>query len=145
MMECPMKIYQLFLIFILASTSCSNVQFIPSSLEDNGVSKKYPPVPLEQVIIYRSMKPIDATHCEELGSIVVRGDNPLVDQIYKDLRKAASNHGAHYVVDLKLNGKNEMRTRNYQVTDNKGKVTNVSETYWVVAYTVTGTLLRRTK
>ncbi len=119
----------------LLVSGCSHVKTIPLN---SGES--FPPTATEEVKIYTATIPPMKTR--ELGTTIVRGEEPKINKIYEKFRYEASERGAHYVVDLKLSVIQVTR-----VTTQCNYSTTGTFCYPVTTfhhpYTATGTLLRR--
>jgi hypothetical protein len=89
------------------------------------------------------MQPVDIEEYEEIGIMVMNGEDPKIDYIYNQIRKKAAKTGAKYVLDFALKCKKETRTTTRSKTDLNGNTTWVTETETVIAYTATGTLFSR--
>lgn len=138
-----MKIYITFIILSILFIGCTNIQTIPTAETKIDNKINISPISPEEVLIYRSSKPADIEDYKEIGIVVLRGENPEIDKIYKLIRKEASKQGAKYVLDFKLKGNLESRSRTTTSTSPEGVTTTSTQYYTVIAFTATGTLFTR--
>jgi hypothetical protein len=139
------KIAVLTLLFVSTFFSCANIQTIPTSQADVTVTMNLKPIDPEQVKIYKSSAPPDIDKYREIGVVVLRGDGPVISDIFDLIRKEAAEQGAEYVLDFTLKGNLETRTQVNTSTDVFGNLVTYISTYTVIAYTATGTLFARSK
>ena len=140
-----MSRYVLLCVLPLTLLACVNIQTIPTAettLSGGVVLESIAP---SEVIIYRSVKPGDMSKFREIGIVVLRGESPEFNIIFKLIRDEAAKQGAEYVVDFKLKCNLETRTVvTWDMLPTGGSVMRTM-TVTVFAYTATGTLLSRRK
>ncbi|MBN1797747.1 MAG: hypothetical protein JW822_04160 [Spirochaetales bacterium] len=137
--------YLLLCVLPLTLLACVNIQTIPTAEIKISEGVMSEPIAASDVIVYRSVKPGDMSRYLEIGIVVLRGDNPELDIIFKLIRDEAAKQGAVYVVDFKLKCNPETRSMVVTNFNPDGSMTTSVMTYEVIAYTATGTLLSRRK
>ena len=135
-----LRLFLFILTFLFAG--CASVSSIPFSSVGEG-SKGLSPVPAQQVTVLRKTKPAYPYH--EIGLVTVQGDGPDMEKIYSLVREEAGKRGANGVVDLKMSVRQESIPITSTACDGKGACqvsTTISVRY---LYTVSGTMVRRSR
>lgn len=140
-------VFRLLLLAVML-TGCSSAKILNTKLDKMGKKISFPPITIEEVEVFKSTKP--SWKFEEIGVIVVNGESVVAEHLYKQLRKAAAENGAHAVVDIRFKSGTKQVTESREVcqTDAEGRSTNCSTQYTTTTkniFTATGSLLRRIK
>ncbi len=123
-------------------SACGSTQI--ARFDRNGAAREtYPPVPAEDVVIYRKTKP-DFPYVE-LGMITTALPIINLDKMYAELRKKSGKIGGEYIIDVKTKSSVVAVYGTSSSCTPKGGCVSHTTVNWVTTFSTTGTVVRRSR